>query len=113
MDAWVRLSPNIRCSAREEDPDFGTQSHADHMHALMDATHAAIVNAGVDGHAIEAIALDTTGSSVVIVDENLEPLDDYYLWCDHRAWKEAAEITAASHARGNQGNRLVRRRLFF
>ena len=26
---------------------------------------------------------------------NLEPLDDYYLWCDHRAAREAAEITAA------------------
>ncbi len=72
------------------------------MHALMDATHTAIVHAGVDGQAIEAIALDTTGSSVVIVDENLEPLDDYYLWCDHRAWNDAAEITAASHARGNK-----------
>ena len=45
----------------------------------------------------EAIALDTTGSSVVPVDKNLQPLDDYYLWCDHRAKSEAAEITAAAH----------------
>ena len=44
------------------------------------------------------MALDTTGSSVIPVGERLEPLDDYYLWCDHRAWKEAAEITAAAHA---------------
>ena len=33
------------------------------------------------------------------VDAHLEPLDDYYLWCDHRARKEAAEITAAAHDR--------------
>ena len=62
------------------------------------ATRRAIENAGVDGHAIEAIALDTTGSSVIPVDAHLQPIDDYYLWCDHRAWREAAEITAAAHA---------------
>jgi L-ribulokinase len=90
---------------KKEDPDHGTQSHADHMRALIDATHAAVLdakraNARIDGHSIEAIALDTTGSSVVMVDRHLQPLDDYYLWCDHRAWKEAAEITAAAHQRG-------------
>src|SRR5262249_40858991 len=45
-----------------------------------------------------AVALDTTGSSVIPVDANLNPLDDYYLWCDHRAWSEAAEITDAAVA---------------
>jgi L-ribulokinase len=34
---------------------------------------------------------------VIPVDEQLEPIDDYYLWCDHRAWKEAGEITLAAH----------------
>jgi L-ribulokinase len=43
---------------------------------------------------VAALALDTTGSSVVPVGEGLVPLDDYYLWCDHRAWHEAGEITA-------------------
>jgi L-ribulokinase len=47
---------------------------------------------------VEALALDTTGSSVVVVDEALQPLDDYYLWCDHRAFREAQEITAQAHA---------------
>src|SRR5205823_15081566 len=45
------------------------------------------------GNQIEALALDTTGSSVIPVAGNLQPLDDYYLWCDHRAWREAALIT--------------------
>src|SRR5450432_162233 len=84
---------------KKEDPDHATQSHADHMAALRTATARAIAAAGIDGHAIEAIALDTTGSSVIPVDSRLNPIDDYYLWCDHRAWKEAAEITAAAHAR--------------
>ena len=78
---------------RKDDPDHATQSHADHMRALVEATTLALKAADVPGDAIEAIALDTTGSSVIPVDENLEPLDDYYLWCDHRAWREAAEIT--------------------
>jgi L-ribulokinase len=85
---------------RKEDPDHATQSHADHMRALAEASRRAIAEAGVDGRAIEAIALDTTGSSVIPVDERLQPLDDYYLWCDHRAWKEAGEITALARERG-------------
>ncbi len=40
------------------------------------------------------MAIDTTGSTVVPVDQHLNALGDYYLWCDHRAWREAAEITA-------------------
>ncbi len=47
-----------------------------------------------------AIALDTTGSSVIPVGEGLEPLDEYYLWCDHRAHAEAEEITTKAHAMG-------------
>src|SRR5260370_3044119 len=83
---------------KKEDPDHATQSHADHMAALTTATHRAIDDAGIDGRTIEAIALDTTGASVIPVDAHLDPIDDYSLWCDHRAWHEAAEITAAAHA---------------
>jgi len=83
---------------RKSDPDHATQSHADHMRALAEAVTRAIDSAGVNGVDIEAIALDTTGSSVVPLGEGLVPLDDYYLWCDHRAWQEAAQITTAAHA---------------
>ena len=82
---------------RKGDPDYATQSHADQMQALVAATNAAIAAAGVNGADIEALALDTTGSSVIPVGKNLEPLDDYYLWCDHRAWREAAELTETAH----------------
>ncbi len=40
--------------------------------------------------------MDTTGSSVIPVARDMQPLDDYYLWCDHRAKGEAAEITEAA-----------------
>ena len=82
---------------KKEDPDHATQSHADHMTALAEATRKALEAAGVEGGQVEAIALDTTGSSVVPVGEGLVPLDDYYLWCDHRAWREAALITETAH----------------
>jgi L-ribulokinase len=76
-----------------ENPDLATQSHADHMRALAEATHQAVKSAGIAGDQVQSIALDTTGSSVIPVGEGLLPLDDYYLWCDHRAKQEAAEIT--------------------
>lgn len=85
---------------KRNDPDHATQSHADHMRALVEAMRKAFSAAGVDGERIDALALDTTGSSVVPVDGSLQPLDDYYLWCDHRAWREAAEITEVAHRTG-------------
>jgi L-ribulokinase len=83
---------------KREDPDYATQAHADHMRALAAATRKAVAAAGISGDQVEAIALDTTGSSVVPVDTSLQPLDDYYLWCDHRAHEEAQQITALAHA---------------
>src|SRR6185437_12923549 len=87
---------------KRSDPDYATQSHTDHMNALVSAMRAAVEQAGVEGAAIAAIALDTTGSSVIPVGENLEPLDEYYLWADHRSWREAAEITSKAHEAGLQ-----------
>jgi L-ribulokinase len=85
---------------RRADPDHATQSHEDQMSALVRATHAVLASTGVAGEDVVALAIDTTGSSVVIVDSCLKPLDDYYLWCDHRAFREAQEITAKAHATG-------------
>jgi L-ribulokinase len=83
---------------KREDPDYATQSHQDQMAALVQATRKAIEQAGIQGEDVAAIALDTTGSSVIPVGERLVPLDDYYLWCDHRAKEEAREITELAHS---------------
>jgi len=82
---------------KREDPEYATQAHEDHMGALAQATRAAVKQAAISGDQIEAIALDTTGSSVIPVGKNLQPLGEYYLWCDHRAKGEAQEITEAAH----------------
>jgi L-ribulokinase len=83
---------------KREDPDYATQSHDDHMRALASATRLALKEAEISGDRVEAIALDTTGSSVIPVASDMTPLDDYYLWCDHRAKHEAAEITALARS---------------
>jgi L-ribulokinase len=88
---------------KREDPDFATQSHADQMTALAQATRDVLKATGVDGNTVAAIALDTTGSSVIPVGEGLEPLDEYYLWCDHRAHAEAQEITEKARKLGFEG----------
>jgi len=82
---------------KREDPEFATQSHEDHMRALAEATRQAVSAAGISGDQVQSIALDTTGSSVVPVDDQMRPLNEYYLWCDHRSKKEAAEITELAH----------------
>jgi L-ribulokinase len=85
---------------KREDPDFATQSHEDQMQALVKATREVLQATGVAAEEVVALALDTTGSSVIPVDAQLQPLDEYMLWCDHRAHKEAQEITALAHAEG-------------
>src|SRR5215469_3422017 len=82
---------------RKDDPDYATQSHEDHMRGLVEATQKAIASAGISRNDVGAIAIDTTGSSVVPVGEKLVPLSEYYLWCDHRSWREAALITESAH----------------
>ncbi len=82
---------------RRDDPEYATQSHTDQMSALAAAMRSAIQEAGIDGNDVVSLAIDTTGSSVIPVDKNLEPLDEYYLWCDHRASEEARQITELAH----------------
>ncbi len=83
---------------KREDPERATQSHEDHMRALAAATREAIRKSGASADQILAIALDTTGSSVIPVGKNLQPLDDYYLWCDHRAKAEVLQTLALAPA---------------
>jgi L-ribulokinase len=97
VDSAVATYPLHR---KQEDPEYATQSHEEHMRALAEATREALKESRVAGENVEAIAIDTTGSSVISVGKGMVPLGEYYLWCDHRAKGEAAEITAAAHRAG-------------
>ncbi len=83
---------------RADDPDYAAQRHGDHVTAFEQAFRLALVASDCTGSEVAALALDTTGSTVVPVGEGLIPLDDYYLWCDHRSWREAERITQAARA---------------
>ena len=91
-----RVSSGVAPCAVQRDagnPHHATQSPRDQLRALTEAVRSATA-----GHRVAALAIDTTGSTVVPVGRYLEPLDDFYLWCDHRAWREAAAITSAGLA---------------
>jgi len=101
MDSHERIALASASSAYplqrfDADPLLATQKHEDHMQALADAMREVTSRAAIDGRDIGALACDTTGSSVLFTDEALCPLDDYYLWCDHRAYREAEAITRAA-----------------
>ena len=59
---------------RREDPEYATQSHDDQMRDLAIATREATQKAHISGDQVQALAVDTTGSSVIAVGKNLEPL---------------------------------------
>src|SRR5213083_667238 len=61
---------------KREDRDLATQSHEDHMRALVEVARQAVKSAGISGDQVQSIALDTTGSSVIPVDERMLPLDE-------------------------------------
>jgi L-ribulokinase len=73
LGAGVASYPLAR---KQDDPDYATQSHSDHMRALTEAMAAAIGSAAVDGQSEEAQALNTTGSSFIPLNRNLEPSGD-------------------------------------
>jgi len=78
------------------DPLLATQRHADHLKALESAFAGALAASRVPGHAIAALGVSTTGSTVVALDERAQPIAPYALWCDHRAWREAEAFTGSA-----------------
>ena len=82
------------------DPNLATQDPHNHEVALERAFASALRAGELPGSAVTAVAIDTTGSTVIPLDESLQPLDDYYLWCDHRARHEAREITIRAREYG-------------
>lgn len=86
------------------DPNLARQHPQDYFDGFNAAVKRALADAGVDGDRIVGIGLDTTGSTPIPVDSHMVPLachaefDDNlnamaWLWKDHTAHAEAAEIT--------------------
>lgn len=49
---------------------------------------------GVDKEDIIAFAFDSSAETIVFLDQDMQPLDNFYVWMDNRAEEEAVEINA-------------------
>ncbi len=47
---------------------------------------------GVDKECVKAFAMDSSAETIVFLDEQMQPLDNFYVWMDNRAEEEAVEI---------------------
>ena len=98
---------------KREDPEYATQSHDDHMRALVAATREAVKKAGVAGDQVAAIALDTTGSSVIPVGENLQPLGRLLPVVRSPRQRRSCGNHRSRAPRKTRSHQMVRRCLFF
>lgn len=53
-----------------------------------------MTGSGVDPEQVQAFAMDSSAETIVFLDENMEPLDNFYVWMDNRATEEADKINA-------------------
>ena len=75
-------------------PGRAEQLPLDWWNAVASSVAGAIADAGVSAHDIEAMSIDTTCCSVVVLDAAYEPLRPALIWMDVRAATEAAEVGA-------------------
>ena len=86
---------------KKEDPDYATQSHDDHMRALAEAVAARPGSSESSGRSrLPRWQLIPPAPASFRLAKNSQPLNEYYLWCDHRGWREAALITETAHRTG-------------
>jgi L-ribulokinase len=95
-EAGVLLDPKRPLLARQNPQDY--------VDGFYRAVSQAVKNGGIDPHDVAGIGVDTTGSTPIPVDKNGTPLGmlpefkndldaQAWLWKDHTAFAEAAEIT--------------------
>jgi len=53
-----------------------------------------MAGSGVDKEQVVAFAMDSSAETMVFLDGNMEPLDNFYVWMDSRAEAEAVEINS-------------------
>jgi L-ribulokinase len=95
----------------DKDPHLARQNPADYIEGFLvsvrEAVAAAAAEAGFAAENVVGIGIDTTGSTPIPVDAEGTPLalhEEFadnpaaqaWLWKDHTAWAEAAEITEAA-----------------
>jgi L-ribulokinase len=102
-DAGVFVDP--------KDPNLARQNPADYVEGFYETVRHVMTHAGISGDDVVGIGVDTTGSSPMPVDTDGHPLAFHkewagnpdakvWLWKDHTAYAEAAEITEKARSLG-------------
>ncbi|RGP35180.1 FGGY-family carbohydrate kinase [Pseudotabrizicola alkalilacus] len=78
-------------------PGWATQSPADWWEAACGAVRAALLQGGIARDRIAAICASGTSSTMVALDDALNPLGEAILWMDNRASPQARRIEATGH----------------
>lgn len=92
-----------------DDPHLARQHPGDYLDGLQQVVRSVLERAGVAGHQIIGVGVDTTGSSPIPVNDANVPLAllpewrdhlaaQCWLWKDHTSAAEAAEITRLARA---------------
>lgn len=84
-------------SMNEPSPLFAEQDPLEWRTALYTACRKIAKNPAVDPDKVLALSYACTSCTAVFLDEFLQPVRPAIMWCDHRAWKEAEEISATNN----------------
>lgn len=65
-----------------------------YLEVLKRCVKEVVLNSGIEKEKIVAMAMDSSAETIVFLDRNMQPLDNFYIWLDGRAEAEADEINA-------------------
>lgn len=76
-------------------PGMTEQNPEDWWSALGEASKQALRKANVTPEEIAGIGIDTTGTTVCVLDQDMKPLRPAIMWCDVRATSQAKRVAAS------------------
>lgn len=76
---------------------WAEQKPEDWWEATCKASRRAIKESGIDPTDIKGMSVDTTCCTVLVADENMQPLRPAIMWMDMRASEQAKRIAASGH----------------
>lgn len=94
-------------------PGWAEQKPDDHWRAMCAATRRLLQNTGVSPDAIEGIAMAQTGTTIIFVDDQGQPLSDCVMWMDGRADAQAQEINKKLGEKRFSGKNVYAKLLWF
>ena len=76
-------------------PGWAEQKPDEWWNSLVKATHSALAQSNIPKESIVGLGADTTSCTVVVMDEEFQPLRPAIIWMDVRAADQARRIAAS------------------